>query len=702
MNMPPAGIPARSGRMTIALVLASMVSLGAEDPLPFAPLPPRPVLLPVQPEAEQARTDRVIVPLDKQALAADLTLIAELRQRLRRRLLEGGISGVSQGEIDDELAVNEPAAAPQMVDDGAGTPVKSTRIEGLTVTSFPSGAQRVSASVAREQVQDIYAELTYLLRKEYDDQTVPEARRRVAFHVQDAPWDQALTALLGQAGLGWRGDSSGKIIIEPLDKLRRDATEWQRLAGASYTAASIGKDAVAAEAVWRLGRQEQEAGRPLTAKRRYEALIERFHESTEPEVAQWVRRAWLGYAEVLKGIGEWREARTLYRTAIAGTPADDPDLPRTRLAAVECSLELAKAVPGRSVDPDARDLARDMLERLIQDHGTEPAHHATVVRARRLLSDILLEDGAYAAAHAVLTAIQLMQQQAGLPAGDAIQMGLARCDYELGRRAIADQRRAEGEARLASARAMFTTLASHGRSGRKEPDAPTDLYAEAGYLAGLCALDSSRPQLVEGLIDLLRARSMVPDSALALKLRILARIIRCYAELQRDELLVREFFTLLEGGQDLVKSGGSQALMDDILGQALVGGQDGFSGDERSRILIDIAEARWREAQWNVPARAGLLSKAIAGFQRVETETGERLDPELRQVVRIGLARACLLGGTDIARGEQVLTELIQVRDQHPREAALALKLLLEHYRSQGRYDEALREYQAYIGEGGK
>jgi hypothetical protein len=183
-------------------------------------------------------------------------------------------------------------------------------------------------------------------------------------------------------------------------------------------------------------------------------------------------------------------------------------------------------------------------------------------------------------------------------------------------------------------------------------------------------------------------------------MRILARIVRCYAELQRDELLVREFFTLLEGTEALVKSGGSAAEMEQILASAITG-LDGYAASQRSRILVDIAEARWREAAWNTAGRSTLLAKAIAGFERAEAEAGAELDPELRLAIRIGLARACLLAG-DAVRGEQLLTEVVQARDRHPREAALALKLLLEHYRAQGRYDEALQEYQAYAGEGSR
>ena len=320
--------------------------------------------------------------VDRRGLANELQMLESIRTRVRRRMLEGRITGVSPEDVEREIAREEEAAAAAVAtsDPTVGEP-RQSHVLDLTVIHYQSGAMRVDAAVRRERVQVIYTELITLMDRSFDDQLVGNVARRVSFHVKGMPWQQALTSLLGQAGLAWRLNGE-KIVIYELNREQRQRGDVQQLAEQSFTNALEGGDGVfAAKAAYLLAQQEHDDKHLYPAMSRYEEVIKRFQDKQDnPAIAIWVSKAWQGVGDVLMEMEQYREARNIYLNYISLAELDDPDLPRIRLAASRASQALAKGQGGKH-DPVAADRAQDLLQSLIQDYRNEVSYHDVVARS---------------------------------------------------------------------------------------------------------------------------------------------------------------------------------------------------------------------------------------------------------------------------------------------------------------------------------
>lgn len=624
--------------------------------------------------------------LDHRRLAGELETLLQIKQRVRRRLLEGRIGVMSREDIEEQLQREDDTPVIDSLGDEIEGPPEESRHLDLSVTNWKSGAQQVDAAIARERIQVIYTDLITLLGRSFDDQLVGNVRRRVSFHVADMPWQQALTSLLGQAGLAWRFNGD-KIVLYQLDNESRQRIDVKELSERSFTRAlETGDGLYAAQATYLLGQREQSENRLYDAMGRYLQVIEQYGETEDPAIDHWVRQARQGVGDVLMAMGEHREARTVFLNYISRAPDDDPELPRIRLAAAQASLRLAAGDDETEPDPAAAGRAKDLLQALIQDYRKDSDLADIVAEARVNLGEMFFERGEYAVAKEYF---QSYADMLGLKVPDRLAWYLAECDYHLGIAAVRDRRFAAGDELLLQARARYERLTDHLRKNRDDPLVDPEVYRQAFFKMGLCHMRRSDPDFVKALFDFLRARQFFDDQPL--EGRILVHIARCYHELQQDRQLVDTLFDLLRGDV-LTNDAPGQVKMNDLLGDFETN-LEHYGGPVQSKVRFYIAQARQREARWNPAERNELLRKAIHTYQLILKEPS--LAGDLRLAAKIGIARAAL----DAGDGEQAvshLREVIRSKATHPRDAALAMQLLLDHYRSQGRYADAIRGYQAY------
>ena len=310
--------------------------------------------------------------------------------------------------------------------------------------------------------------------------------------------------------------------------------------------------------------------------------------------------------------------------------------------------------------------------------------------ARIMLGELLFDKGEYAAARAAFGDYAKM---IGQRKPDLLTWYLAECDYQMGLAAVRERHWESGDKYLLEARKGYGDLADNLRTKQVDKTIDEEIYRKAFFRMGLCHLNRSEPDFVKALFDFMRARQFFRDQPL--EAQIIVHICRCYDELQQEEQLVRQLWNLLEKG-DLSQPGQGHLVMEDLIGSILTR-LSGYGGNVRSKVLFYIAQSRYREALWNRTRRAELLRGAVHTYQRVLSES--ELPNDLRMVVKIGLARSALLGGDDDLAISH-LQEVIRAKNVYRRDAALALQLLLDHYRGLGRFEEAVRDYEAYLNGG--
>lgn len=665
------------------LCLVSAESVSGEGPQPLPTLPPLPEVMPLAPLAEERVRPEAERDIDRQGLAADLQALLRIQGQVRERLATGALPGQDPVRIraESEREQQMMEATVRVGREPRGSPRNSRHLR-MSVQQWVDAPDEVTAAIRDEPAELIYRELVALLGRGLDDQQVLSGSRRVSLHLDEEPWPEALTALLGQLGLAWR-ESGERIAIYQTEAAdgrgRRTQEERRRLAQRAFLEASSGEDVVAAEALYRLAGEHRRQGDHALALDRYVDLIERFDAAGSRVLYDWVQRAVRGLGESLTAMGQHRDAHTVYLNYISRARADDLGLAEVYLMAAQASTRVGELED----DPAALDQAKVLYERLLQDYGRSDAHVTVAIRARLDLGLLLYARRDYAAAKRWLLE---HYEESGGRLSDELAWVLAECDRNLALRERQEERFGRADALFEAARARYESLWRRYQAGKTDGSLDEDRYRRSAFAMGTCLMEMSRPRYVEALLVFLRASESFRETPLEGDL--LVHITRCYAELQREEQTVAAL-------EDYLRSDHLERNPEMRIEQ-LVGNVEVMLREQQSaikaRVLYYIGQARWLIAERNPIERDKRLAEAIHAFNRVLDEADA--SPALRTAARLGLGRAALARG-DESRGVQALREVLRDARVAARDRAFAARVLGEHYRASGRLAEAIEAYQA-------
>ncbi|MFW5750689.1 MAG: hypothetical protein ACOCZK_03470 [Planctomycetota bacterium] len=691
----------------LALTLSGLAGAPAEEgpePLPSLPPSERPLAIDPRPGGIATSEPEARVPVDRSGLIADITAMNRARERLRRLLEAGEIAGVERPR-----EALEPAAP--MFDDGdaqdAGEPVAVLTADRLgenqllRLARFRGDQAWVTARITNLRVEVVYRELMSLLERSVDDQQIGSTRRMVDLHVRDLAWQEALTRLLGQVGLGWHEGPDAKIMIHELTERTRDPARLRALAQRAFrNAARDADDPYSAEAIYRmaayehrLARRENEASRYWAAMERYLDVIENFDRNNAAfrPARPWVRRAIRGYGEALMELEQYRDARGVFMRYISKAESDDPHLPEVYFAAAKASRKIYQrsVAVGRS-DESARIQAVDLLEVLLNRFAAAGEDQGLAGEAQLMLGRLLLDRGEYAAAKDYLA--RHLARSGDEHAGDAIRFDIAECDYN-----IALRRRRQGEFAAAdnaldAALQGYRFLTEQAQAEEQDELADSNIYRTAFFRIGQCHLLWSEPDYVKALFAFLRAQRRYRNSPIDEDLVV--HIARCYSELQSREQLVDELYRLLESDR-LHDDRAGVVQIEQLLGD-IKGNLTDYGANVRAKVLFYIAQAKYAAAMQHPRHRAGLLKQAIHEYERVIRELDG--SGSLAVSAKLGLARAAVQAGDEI-RGEQALKEILRAHrsGQPNRDVMYAAQLLGDHYQRQGKFRRAISAYRAEV-----
>lgn len=713
MNCFPASCSARRWRWLPAFLLVLVAPLAAvendDDEIIAPPLGPilRPPLLEPQREAqseerrpqERARSEE----LDAQGVAADLKALDHAVELIRQALREE--HGIAlTGEAPAE---RQSAAIAGRLRQPVGKPAISSRLGAnhLAVLAYDDGSKDVDARITDERIKRVYGELTYLLGFRHDDQGVGDTNRKVDVHIEGMPWRDAVTRILGQAGLGWElVDDDGEQVVRiyriaahPMqnDTLARLAQDALRKAAAGAVPSA------AAEAMFRDAQRDLRLGDFRNAQEGFITVIDRFQDEAANDlgVRQWVLNAYLGLADARMAQDRFRDARRVYRSYISSPLVDEAALPEVYRRAAEASQML-----GRETD-DQKDFQQAMalLDEMLNRFGNKPSAHQEVVKARFTLGVLLLDQGLNKAQRGLYQDarndfraakshfIAFRGIDGNDDGSDLLRSYLAKCDLHL---ALARREVGEFEAAdklLASAQTYYRDLIQAWETGDSDPEVDKEVYKEAYFQNGECWMLRQDPQFVRALFAYLQARKAFPHSELEGK--TLIRIAQCYAELESDRQAIATFNDLLvaesDGEVDVEQE------LDELIGSVLSGLSD-YDAPVQARVHFYIAQAHYRAAERGGPDAARHLEAAMQKYQRVLNVLQGDREHLLYYAAQIGLARSALRAG-DEPRGEQILTSLLRDPKLSGRDRQYAAQLLGRYYKDQGRYEKAI---QAYSGMG--
>lgn len=668
------------------LAVATALAAAESDPAPMPTLPPEPRTLQLTPgRGEGARTPGQAAP----ELSAEIQAMRRAVERVRTSLAAGGSGATETGEAAES---RQPRAA-AAVADGEARRGKAFG-DALVVQPVSGGGALVSAALGPETADQILVELAALLGAGLDEVRPAALSRRVELRVAALPWPDTLDRLLGQVGLRWREEGSGKarrIIVETsaassLDRDRRSRLALERVAAGP-------KGPAAAEAMWLLAEQDLAARRNAVALHAFAEIIDSYGASTDPTVARWVQLSTKGSGQAMLALGAWADARIAFRAWLARADPADPEGARILLLAAEAARRSA----ADRADPGAFDEAVDDLHRLLERYGNEARAATEVATARFAIGEMLFSSGVQALglpgadpaevppeaqarfreAEAQILRWLRSTGRTAETASDQVAFWLAECAFNL--------------ARSDEARPRYEAIHRRWKSGETDPQAPASIYAQAAYRAGECWLRRPQPDHVRALFAFLRARQDFPRSEI--EPYLLVRIAQCYAELEAEDQAVATLYDLLRGDQVNDTRPGRQQL-DQLLGE-LVGRLGEYPGPVRSRVLFYIARAQWLHARRDRSDQTASARQAAATYRRV---IDEHPSPELRHASMLGMARALLLAGED-ARGADELRRFLRDPTVSPRDREYAAQVLGEHLRSKGRLKEAIQAFRGEVPE---
>lgn len=688
------------------------------EPLPT--MPPRARQTPSVPRLDVDVVESIRTPLvevDRAGLIADMTALRQDVARVRNALEQRDPEFQQRIERDsvqyeeeprDELDESVRAHGDPDVSDRLGDNYLAVQHYRRGTTAMPA---RVTARITHERVEVVYRDLLYRIGKSPNDRGVNPARRMVSLHVEDLHWEDALTRLLRQVGLGWRHESergggrgSSVVIFEMSDAAQRPSDErWQESAMRSLRAAArSGNDAIAAEARYRMARNDQRQAERLRREGRddeswralhYAAIsgfadvIQEFDTGSRVsgDVLPWIRGSMLGIGASMEAVDMYREAYSVYRNYLAKADRDSELVPQVMFAAANAARrQHARAATG---DVSDLDIASRLLQDLIATYGDDQRVLATVTKARLELGQLYMQQGEYEAAREQLLA---HADFAGDELSHRIHFMVAQAEMAIGRR-LRGQGEAyarEADVHLANAESRLELIAQSFYRRETDPLLDEDTYRRALYEFGRVKMQRQRPDYVAALHIFLRARQRFPRSDLEAPLLI--SIARCYAEIHADREHIAHMWQLLENDA-LLEDRDVRFQLSEML-QDLQDQAEGYSGPIEARVLFYLAQYNYRVAEQNPSLHADHYDRAVSLYQRV---IDKRPPQHLAQSSRLGLARAALGAGDD-ARGRSNLRDILRDPSTHPRDRALASQLLGDHLHSQGRFREAIQAYDGH------
>lgn len=683
---------------TMAAILAGLAQAAEPGVQPTLEPVPRPMQLVGSTSPTQTA--------QRPALADDLAALRAARERLRETQAKGLI------------AVEPAAVGPAIRTASTANDQQSHRLPGLAIAGG-----KFTASLRGVAMEEVLAELAGLSGVVIDDANAPGRTRPVTLMVSGLDLDDVLDRLCGAAGLAWRDDPDARtrrIVISAARSAASDAPADRRRAERAYERASAWNPsdrdpAAAAEAAYRRARIEQDGRRNVAAIELYGALVDGFSGSADPAVRRWVQSGIRGIGDCMAALGNYLDARGVYRNYIARAGNDDHELPGVFLVAAAAG----EAQASRHADPIARDEAMDDLHMLLERFADEPWAAADVAAARLRLAEMLHAAGRWTEA-----AIHLgkWREAAGLlieAMPHRLQILAADCAYGAGR---------FGEALVIYRRLRLAWAKDGGK-----PDIATEAYARCALRVGLCLLatastapSSAQPhgavggsastgathasttatahaspapalpptaaqasRTVEALFAFLRARQDFPRTDLDAEL--LVAIARCYAELERTDAAVTALWEVLRG--DALADRREPSLQLDELVAALVSKLGDHPGPVRARVLFYLAQAAWHQAERDRTQQSVLAGTAMGYYQRVLDESPPAA---LRHAATIGRARCALVAGQE-STALTSLTDLLADPLLSDRDRELAARILGDHHRANGRLREAIKSYRGEV-----
>jgi tetratricopeptide (TPR) repeat protein len=671
-------------RCSVLLLLVGC-GIAAETTPPMPTLPPEPRTLQLTPGNTRLETAKQAT--SGSELSAEVQALRRALERVRSNLDSGSSSSsvVSEGDVAGQ-------AKQRTVERPSGE-VRASKLFGpaLSIQPTVAGGALVSADVGPEQADRVISEIANLLDASLDEVRPAGLSRQIELRVKALPYPEAIDRLLGQIGLRWREEGTGKarrFIVETRDPAAEDLDRRARRALERVAAGPHGP--AAAEAMYLLAAQDAAARRHAAALRGFGQIVDAYGADSDKSVAKWVQLAARGSGEAMLALGAIADARIAFRAWLARAEEGDPEAARILLL----SAEAARRMGSDRDDPGAYDEAVDDLHRLLESFADEPRATTEVAAARLALGELLFEAG---------------RQALGLPGGEAdevppeAQARFREAEVQIGRwlrsigkgvEAAPDQASywlaecAFNLGRSDEARPRFEKLYRSWKDGATDAQVQPIIYSTAAYRIGETWLRRPSPDHVRALFAFLRARQDFPQGEL--EPYLLVRIAQCYAELESEDQAVEALYALLRNDQVNDARPGRQQL-DQLLGE-LVGKLGSYPGPVRARVLFYIARAQWLHAKRDRTEQTASAKQAAATYRRV---LDENPPPELRQASILGMARSQLLAGDD-EHGEATLARILRDPTVSARDREYAAQLLGEHLRSQGRLREAI---QAFRGE---
>lgn len=667
------------------LVAVAAAAWAADAPPPMPGLPPEPRVLQLTPGAGRGE----VRPAQQAAqLSSEIQALRRALDRVRGSLGSGEATGAAPGDAA------EPPRQPVHESPVGEAVMGKVFGDALRVRPTATGGALIDAAIGPASADAILVAVAELIGATLDEVRPAALSRQVELRVTALPYPEVMDRLLGQIGLRWREEGSGKarrLIVETA--AATDADLDRRARRALERVAATRRGPAAAEAMWLLASQDAASRRHAAALRGFAEVVDTFGASADPSVGRWVQLASLGSGEAMVALGAFADARIAFRAWLARADAGDAEGARVLLLSAQCARRLGD---DRS-DPGAYDEAVDDLHRLLETYASQPQAASEVATARFAIGELLFTAGmqaiglpggeanelpAEAAARfrEAETQIARWVKSTGRTVEDAPDQAafwLAECAFYLGR---SDE-----------ARPRFEALHRRWKSGDSDPQAQASIYATSAYRAGECWLRLREPQYVRALFAFLRARQDFPQGEIAPYL--LVRIAQCYAELEAEDQAVNALYELLRNDQVSDSRPGRQQL-DQLLGE-LVGRLGRYQGPVRARVLFYIARAQWLQARRDRAEQASLAGQAAQTYRRV---LDEQPSPELRHASMLGMARSLLLAGED-ARGETELRRFLRDPTIGPRDREYAAQILGEHLRAKGRLQEAIQAFRGEVAE---
>jgi tetratricopeptide (TPR) repeat protein len=645
--------------LVLSLVSAAIY---AESSQPLPSLPPEPRALqienPVTPGLGAGPSE-----LDRDRVGKDLEALKRAVQRVRQAAeskLERSPDSSLEEEADLDAAQSEVERKP------SGKPLMSSRLN-MTVQRYSDGSAEVTAAVKRERLELVYRELAMLIDHPIDDSQLISSQSLVSLHVDAVAWREALDRLLGQEGLAWREEGSGKkakIVLFDLGTQQHASEKRAQMAQEALLQAAVDHNTpYGAEALYQMARQEMAAHRYLDAIRIFSNVVEEFYTRADFATHQWVLRSIRGIGDAMMELEQFQDARSVYLNYVSKADPNDRQLPEVYLRAAQASRRLGD----REHDPSAYDDAIDLLHTMLDKYAGQQQALKEVSVARLTLGELLNNAGRFSEAETQLKLFTDAVRQID----DQVSFWLAECAFQQGR--------------YTEARPTFERLARAMLNKRADPAVPVSVYSTAAYRVGQCWLKQEDPQSAQALFAFLRAYQQYGKTDV--EEEILINIARCYADLEREDRAIETLWTLLKS--DALDSRPGQLQLDQLLGE-LEGKLTGYSGPVRARVLFYIAQANYREALRDRSERTRLVTDAIHRYERV---LAEEPPADLRHAAQIGLSRAMLLAGQELD-AENTLNDILRDTTLSARDREYAGQLLGNYYRTNGRLREAITAYQ--------